>query len=110
MSTEFVYVAAALIGVLSVGRLTRLLVAEDYPPAVWLRTKWDTVTKDGEWSKIVHCPWCAAPYIGAMILAWALLSDFHWSWWVFNGWLAGSYAASWVVFHDEDWFGQKTED
>lgn len=102
MGTEFTYVAAAIVGILASARLTRLLVAEDYPPAVWLRMKWDTITKDGEWSKIVHCPWCASPYISAILLAWGVLSRLHWSWWVFCGWLAGSYIASWVVFHDED--------
>ena len=102
MNPEFLYVAAALVGVLSSGRLVRLLVNDDFPPAVKTRMIWDKVTKDGDWSKIVHCGWCASPYISAMILAWAVLSHLHWTWWVFNGWMAGSYVASWIVFHDED--------
>lgn len=102
MNTEFLYVAAAFIGVLSSGRLVRLLVADDFPPVVRIRMLWDRVTKDGDWSKIVHCGWCASPYISAMILLWAVLSHLHWTWWVFNGWMAGSYIASWIVFHDED--------
>lgn len=96
------YVAAAVIGVLSIGRLTRLLVNDEFPPVVWFRIKWDGITKDGSWSKIVHCPWCAAPYFSAIIIAWAVLSDLHWTWWAFNGWLASSYVSSWIVFHDED--------
>jgi hypothetical protein len=110
MNTEFLYVAAALVGVLSSGRLVRLLVSDDFPPSVWLRKKWDSLTeiedddviKDGPWGKIVHCGWCASPYISAMILLWAVLSHLHWTWWAFNGWMAGSYVASWIVFHDED--------
>jgi hypothetical protein len=94
-------VAAAIVGVLSAARLTRLLVADDFPPVVRVRIWWDGVTKDGSWSKLVRCPWCASPYISAIILAWALLSGLHWTWWVFNGWLAGSYAASMIAFHDE---------
>jgi hypothetical protein len=102
MNIEFLYAAAALVGVLSAARLTRLLVNDDFPPIVWFRTKWDGITKDGDWSKIVHCMWCASPYFSAMILAWGVLSHLHWTWWVFNGWMAGSYIASWIVFHDED--------
>lgn len=102
MRPEFVYVAAAVVGILSAGRLVRLFVEDSYPPSIWLRTKWDTITHDGPWSKLAHCPWCAGPYPAAAILAWGYLSDLHWSWWLFNGWLAGSYVASWIVFHDED--------
>lgn len=110
MNQEFLYVAAVFVGVLSTGRLVRLLVNDAFPPSAWLRTKWDDRTsdrtgdevKDGKWTVLVHCPWCASPYISAIILAWALLSHLHWTWWVFNGWLAASYAASWIVFHDED--------
>jgi hypothetical protein len=87
---------------LATARLTRLLVNDDWPPSTWFRIKWDTITKDGIWSKIVHCPWCASPYIAAILLAWAVLSNLHWSWWLFTGWLAVSYVASWIVFHDED--------
>lgn len=100
--TIFLYVAAAIIGTLAAARLTRLLTNDDFPPAVWVRIKWDTITKDGSWSKLVHCPWCASPYISAIILLWGVLSHLHWSWWLFCGWMAMSYAASWVVFHDED--------
>jgi hypothetical protein len=95
-------VVAVVVGVVSAARITRLLVNDEFPPVVWLRIRWDTITHDGSWAKLAHCPWCAAPYIGAIILAWALLSGLHWTWWVFNGWMAGSYAASWLVFHDED--------
>lgn len=104
---NWTYVAAAIIGVLSAARLTRLVVNDAFPPSVWLRNKWDKLTKDdndedGKWTVLVYCPWCAGPYLSAIVLAWALLSNLHWTWWVFNGWLAGSYAASWIAFHDED--------
>lgn len=101
MNHEFVVVVAAIVGVLGTARLTRLIVADSYPPSVWLRIKWDTLTHDGPWSKLVHCAYCASPYIAAPNLAWAVLSDLHWSWWIFNGWLAASYVASLVVFWDE---------
>lgn len=102
MRIEFYYTAAVITGIVSAGRLTRLLVNDDWPPVVKARIAWDRLTKDGPWSKLAHCPWCAAPYISAMILLWGVASNLHWTWWIFNGWLAGSYAASWIVFHDED--------
>jgi hypothetical protein len=106
MNPEFLHVVAALVGIVSAARLTRLLVNDSFPPLVWARMKWDDLTaddgKDGKWTALLHCPWCAAPYISAIILAWAVLSHLHWTWWIFNGWMAGSYAASWIVFHDED--------
>jgi pheromone shutdown protein TraB len=95
------WVVAAIVGVLSAARITRLIVADDFPPSVWARVKWDTWTKDGSWSKLVHCPFCMAPYVSAIILGWALLFDLHFWWWLFNGWMAGSYVASMVAFHDE---------
>ena len=106
MSPEFLHVVAAIVGVVAAARITRLIVNDSFPPIVWLRMKWDDATakdgKEGSWTLLAHCPWCAAPYVSAIILAWALLSHLHWTWWVFNGWMAGSYAASWIVFHDED--------
>lgn len=101
-NTYFYLILAAATLVLSAGRLTRVLVAEDYPPSIKVRMWWDKVTKDGPWSKLVHCPWCMGPWITLVLMVWAVLSNLHWTWWLFNGWMALSYATSWVVFHDED--------
>lgn len=102
MSNEFVVVAAVLVAILSTARLTRLLTVDTYPPVVWLRTKWDTVTHDGDWSDLVHCPYCAAPWFGAVILGWGYLSDLHVTWWLFNGWLAIAYLAAVFVVRESD--------
>jgi hypothetical protein len=96
----FTMVAAALIGVVSVARLTRLITQDSYPPVAWLRSKWQAITHDGDWSELATCPYCAAPYIAAVVLAWGLLTDFQTAWWVVNGWLAASYLASMVVVRD----------
>lgn len=104
MSPEFYAIAAALVGIMGSARLVRLIVNDSYPPVVWLRIKWDDKTHKSLWNKLMHCPWCLSPYTTAVVLAWYLLSD-GWArdaWWIFNGWLAASYVASWVVFHDED--------
>lgn len=95
-----VVVAAAVVGVVSVGRLTRLLTQDTYPPVAWLRSQWSRLTKDGDWADLATCPFCAAPYIAAVILAWGVLSGLHWSWWIVNGWLALSYVAAMLVVRD----------
>lgn len=99
----YVYLALALVTlVISSARITRLVVEDDYPPTIWLRMRWDTVTKDGPWAKLVHCPWCFGPWVVAVNAAWAYVSNLHWTWWVVNAFFALGYVTSWVVFHDSD--------
>lgn len=103
--SPFVLIAAVIVGVLGVARLTRLVVLDTWPPIAAIRMWWyrRTMDKDGDegpWYALVSCPYCAAPYITAVVLAWALLTDLHWSWWVFNGWLAAAYVASIIVVKD----------
>lgn len=95
------WVAATVVGVLGTARLVRLLVFDSFPPAAWVRAGWDRITRDGTWSQLVHCGYCAAPWIAAGTIAWGWASAFHWSWWLFFGFLALSYAASIVVAWDE---------
>jgi hypothetical protein len=98
--TYFEIIAAAVVGVVSAARVTRLITQDTYPPVVALRMWWARITNDGPWEKLVTCPWCASPYITAIILAWGLLTDFQVAWWVVNGWLAAAYLASMVVVRD----------
>lgn len=101
LNIYFVIAAAVIVGVIGTARVVRLVVADDFPPIVKFRMAWARVTNDGPWTKLFSCMWCFAPYAVAANLAWALLSDMHWSWWLFNGWMAASYASAWVVYHDE---------
>ncbi|MGH8965452.1 MAG: hypothetical protein ACRDXB_09015 [Actinomycetes bacterium] len=96
----FEMLAAVVVGVVSVARLTRLLTQDTYPPVAAIRDWWRRVTKDGPWSDLAECPFCAAPYFAAAVLAWGLLTDFQVAWWVVNGWLAASYLAAMVVVRD----------
>lgn len=98
---DWLLVAACVVGVLSTARLTRLVTQDSFPPAAWLRIKWDTLTKDGPWSTLVHCHFCFSPYAGAVVLATAILTELHPWWWIINGWLAGAYVASIIVERDE---------
>lgn len=99
---------AVVVGVVGTARMLRIWTNDDFPPVLAFRNFWRRVTDDGPWSALVDCLWCAAPYLVAANIAWALLSHFHWSWWLLNSWMAISYAASWLVFHDED--GVREED
>lgn len=94
-------IAAVLVAVLGTGRLTRVIVHDDFPPSVWARIKWDSLTRDGSWSKLAHCWWCATPWIMAICIAWGYFSSLHWSWWLFWGWLGLSYLAAIVIARDE---------
>lgn len=93
--------AALVVGTLSTARLTRLITQDSFPPSVWLRIKWDDLTDGSGWNTLLHCHWCLAPWLVIPVGAWAWFSDFHISWWLFNGWLAVAYVASIVVEHDE---------
>ena len=96
---------AAVIGILSVARTARLVGFDEYPPMVWLRNKWDDRIGDEGWGKLIHCPFCSAPYMAAGMLAWAWLSWGHepWEtiWWAVNSVWGLSYIASIVVVYDQ---------
>jgi hypothetical protein len=102
MNQYILWAVAALVGIVASARFTRLIVADSFPPVVALRMWWAGRFGDDRWGLLLTCPWCFAPYAIAVDMAAALLTDLHPAWWVINGWLAASYAASWIVFHDED--------
>lgn len=98
------YVIYAIVGIIAAARITRLLVADDYPLVIRLRIWWDNHVK-GPWNKLMHCPWCFGPWATLIVGALAYLCDMldvSWVWFVVFGWFAASYATSWIVFHDED--------
>jgi len=98
-------ILAVVVGVVGAARLTRVIVIDDYPPSVALRVWWDTITKDGPWAKLVHCPWCLGPWATLAALVSFLVSfstpALGWAWWIFWGWLALSYWTSQYVYFDQ---------
>lgn len=105
VTEPFLYLAAALVAILSSARLTRLLVVDSWPPAAWFRIKWDEWTadedgNDGPWGALVHCPWCMAPWMTLIVFGSGLLSGLHLVWWVIFGWLALSYVSASIVARD----------
>lgn len=122
--------AALLIGTLATARAVRLLTHDSYPPMQNLRVWYINHQLQREqraaargwgnthpldprswmswgWATLVECPFCAAPYVTAVNLAWALTAGVSWdgfwsqAWWVVNVWAAVSYAAAMVVVRDE---------
>jgi hypothetical protein len=98
--TDLRWIAIVLVTVLSAARITRLIVADSYPPSIKIRMWWDRITHDGSWSELVHCGYCFAPWAMVPIVVWGLVWDWPTAWWIFNGWLGGAYLASMVVSND----------
>jgi hypothetical protein len=96
----FGWVAASLIAVVGVGRLTRLTAEDSWPPVAWLRHKWVARFNGSGWVDLAICPFCQAPYHAAVAGLWAWATDFHWTWWVFYGWLSVAYLAAMLVARD----------
>jgi hypothetical protein len=94
-------ILALVVATFGAGRLVRIIVHDSFPPAAWLRIQWDRITRDGPWSMLAHCHWCLTPWIMLICLGWGYLSNLHWTWWAFWGWLAISYIATMVVERDE---------
>lgn len=93
--------AAAAVGILGAARLTRLITADKFPPAAWVRATWDRITRDGDWSLLAHCHWCLGPWMTLLALGTAFIGPLHPVWWLFWGWLAASYLTSMIVERDE---------
>lgn len=102
-------IAAVIVGVLSVARTARLVVWDEYPPMVWLRTKWDNTFGEEGWGKLIHCQFCATPYMAAGMALWFWLAYGHggWedAWWVINGIWGLSYLSAILVSYDDGFGG-----
>lgn len=102
----FLLVLAVLVAIVGVGRLTRLVTYDDYPPTAAIRSWWiGRVTGGNGWAKLIECLWCFAPWPMAVCIGWYLATPLApwllWSWWLFWSWLALSYVSSILVRHDE---------
>lgn len=110
MSTEFYWVAVALVTVISASRLTRLLVFDKFPPIKWVRDKYEDKTDGSGWQWLALCGYCMSPWVTLFVVGWGLLSGVYGTdayldaapWWVFNGIFAASYLAAVFMAHDGD--------
>lgn len=121
MSPEFYWVAVAIVTVLSAARLTRLAVADDFPPVKFFRDRaynlLDKTDRRRQWQILTWCSYCAAFWLTLIVVVWADLSGvfdgyqvragedlplWQQAWWFFNGALGASYLASIIVRFDGD--------
>lgn len=99
-------IIAIATGTVGVARLTRIIVHDSYPPAVWWRKVWERITNGGPWNLLFTCPWCLAPWLALVcILWWWVLIPLHpawmFAWWAWWGMLAVGYAATMIYVRDE---------
>lgn len=100
-------IAVVLVGILSVARTARLIGFDEYPPMEWLRDRWDERYGTEGWGKLIHCPFCSAPYLAAGMTLWAWLTFRYGNefaeavWWTLNGVWGLSYVASILVAYDQ---------
>lgn len=92
---------AFAVAVVAVGRFTRLVVHDSWPPMEWVRDRWEARTTPGKWRELLTCPFCFAPWAALVDGAWAWVGDLDPVWWAANVWFAGAYLASMVVLRDE---------
>lgn len=104
------WLIAAVVAVLGVGRWSRVIVHDDFPPSQWVRQKWAdwTVKHDHKgWTNLLYCWWCFTPWLMLFAIAWFALTFEDgwewtaWVWWLFWGWGALSYVASIIMARDE---------
>ncbi len=99
--TEIEWVFAALVTIGSVGRLARLISWDEFPPAAWVRAKYEDHASGG-WEVLMTCGYCVSVYLGFGIVCWGYFTDFHTVWWLINGSLAASYAGAILMAYDGD--------
>jgi hypothetical protein len=100
----YVWLFAIIVGTVSVGRMARLLVWDEFPPVEWLRLKFfAALSDDSPWAKLGKCAFCLAPWLSVVMIAWALLTDLSfWWWWLPNVWFGVvSYGAAILVAYDQ---------
>jgi hypothetical protein len=100
-----VVVLGLFVAVIGSGRVTRVIVYDDFPPTIWLRMQWDKLTDDNSWNKLFHCFWCMSHWVMLLCIGWFWIGLFvqwiGWSWWLFFGWFALSYLQAMLIARDE---------
>jgi hypothetical protein len=104
------FLLAIPVAMFGVGRLSRVVVYDDFPASIKLRIWWGRITsrengEDGPWTKLLNCFWCFTPWLTLVAMIWfALGTQFDWvawTWWLFWGWLGLSYLTSMLIARDE---------
>lgn len=106
LNSPLLIVAAVLVAVIGVGRVTRLVTYDDFPPSVAIRSAWNRITGGNGWAKLAFCLWCFSPWAMLLCLAWLAIGVLWvpWitvAWWLFWSWMALSYLSAMLVRRDE---------
>lgn len=122
MSTFF-WVAFALVTITSAARLTRLATVDKFPPAVWVREKWASLTVDTGWIWLFYCGYCFSFWAAALVIGSAYgMGVLHpvagpataevWThvWWLINGTLGAAYLAAILMSYDGDMNSDEDDD
>lgn len=121
MSTEFYWIAVAVVTILASARITRLAVYDDFPPVKWVRDKYLEATDGSNWQLLGICGYCFSFWVTLTVVAWADLSGIFegptsdpnlWAsgWWFFMGAFGASYLAAAFVANDGDSTADDTDD
>lgn len=104
-------VLAVAVALLAAARLTRLVVHDSFPPAVWLRGKWDKLFKSQGWALLLQCHWCFSYWATLFVVGTFFLTFLAvwiaWTWWIIMGTLALSYFVAQYVHFDEGFEGDE---
>lgn len=116
MSTEFYWIAVAVVLIIGSARITRLLTFDHFPPIEKARNAYidwtDKRAGTRGYGLLAYCPWCASPWITAanvLLGWWAGVFSFSreqsggfTAWWIVNGIFAVAYLASIFMVNDTD--------
>lgn len=121
MSTEFYWVAVALVTVISAARLTRLATVDKFPPIKKVRDKYEDRADGTGWDLLTMCGYCFSFWATLLVVLWGWLSGVYGIspfdstddtaahiWWFANGVLAASYLAAVFMAHDGDLNDEQT--
>ena len=95
------WILAFIVGALSTGRVTRLVVHDTFPPSVKFRMWWDDKTDGSLWNPLFNCHFCFSFWVAAVVGTSAWLTNLHPAWWIINGIFAMSYLAAIIVDRDQ---------
>ncbi len=103
-ATLVYYAFAFIVGTVTVGRVTRLVVDDDFPPVVWLRGWWIRNAPE-KWADLAVCAFCISFWIAAVNggLAWLSYNGdgkLDWWWWVPNLIFASAYIGAMINRRD----------
>lgn len=98
----FHWLAIATIVITASARLTRLLIADKFPPVKWVRDHYENATDGTSWQLLTMCPYCMSFWVTALVVASGYFSGWHLVWWLVCGSLGASYLAAIMVRFDGD--------